>query len=143
MLGVVVIFRIKGPLTNKEQHVPTLYKLHNLFLFAVSRGEDNYSMMAEAKKPLNPAPPPVSSKPEPNEHPGLAPGSSANTSVANALKGVEFIAQHIKDEDRDNEVSSSTVVSEELAVMVLWFESVNSFISACFVCHQRIERILI
>ena len=67
-------------------------------------------MLADAKKPLNPAAasaaaPPSVSKPEPNEHPGLAPGSSANTSVANALKGVEFIAQHIKDEDRDNEVS--------------------------------------
>ena len=74
-------------------------------------------MLADAKKPLNPAAasaaaPPSVSKPEPNEHPGLAPGSSANTSVANALKGVEFIAQHIKDEDRDNEVSSDILTLE-------------------------------
>jgi len=86
------------------------------------RGEDNYSMMDSVGKkvPLAPtgslnkgsiqsnhhsnhaAAPMAPAQAE--EHPGLAPGSSANTSVANALKGVEFIAQHIKDEDRDNEV---------------------------------------
>ena len=86
-------------------------------------------MLADAKKPLNPAAasaaaPPSVSKPEPNEHPGLAPGSSANTSVANALKGVEFIAQHIKDEDRDNEVSRDFGIMNCLCgvFLVLCFE---------------------
>ena len=89
------------------------------------RGEDNYSMMDSVGKkvPLAPtgslnkgsiqsnnhsnhaAAPMAPAQAE--EHPGLAPGSSANTSVANALKGVEFIAQHIKDEDRDNEVGKT------------------------------------
>ena len=92
------------------------------------RGEDNYSMMDSVGKkvPLAPtgslnkgsiqsnnhsnhaAAPMAPAQAE--EHPGLAPGSSANTSVANALKGVEFIAQHIKDEDRDNEVGKTKKV---------------------------------
>ena len=89
-------------------------------LLPVSRGEDNYSMINDSKKAAQsaaPAPvPPVKTVPDSSgmtnpDHPGLAPGSSANTSVANALKGVEFIAQHIKDEDRDNEVSATLMTS--------------------------------
>ena len=38
------------------------------------------------------------------EHPDVAPGGSSNVSVSNALKGVEFIAQHIKNADKDTEV---------------------------------------
>ena len=41
---------------------------------------------------------------EPLEHPGVAPGGSSNVSVSNALKGVEFIAQHIKNADKETEV---------------------------------------
>ena len=43
-------------------------------------------------------------KKETLEHPGVAPGGSSNVSVSNALKGVEFIAQHIKNADKDTEV---------------------------------------
>ena len=43
-------------------------------------------------------------KKETLEHPGVAPGGSSNISVSNALKGVEFIAQHIKNADKDTEV---------------------------------------
>jgi len=38
------------------------------------------------------------------DHPDIAPGGSSNVSVSNALKGVEFIAQHIKNADKDTEV---------------------------------------
>ena len=100
------------------------------------RGEDNYSMMDSVGKkvPLAPtgslnkgsiqsnhhsnhaAAPMAPAQAE--EHPGLAPGSSANTSVANALKGVEFIAQHIKDEDRDNEVRKTQKIMRALLKIV-------------------------
>ena len=43
-------------------------------------------------------------KKETLEHPGVVPGGSSNVSVSNALKGVEFIAQHIKNADKDTEV---------------------------------------
>merc|ERR1711936_725206 len=43
-------------------------------------------------------------KKETLEHPGVAPGGSSNVSVSNALKGVEFIAQHIKNADKDTEI---------------------------------------
>ena len=39
------------------------------------------------------------------DHPDIAPGGSSNVSVSNALKGVEFIAQHIKNADKDTEVN--------------------------------------
>jgi len=43
-------------------------------------------------------------KTESLDHPDVAPGGSSNVSVSNALKGVEFIAQHIKNADKDTEV---------------------------------------
>ena len=97
-----------------------LYAIPHVLGPGSRRGEDNYSMMDSVGKkvPLAPTGSFIKASIQSNnqsnhaaapmaqaeEHPGLAPGSSANTSVANALKGVEFIAQHIKDEDRDNEV---------------------------------------
>ena len=62
--------------------------------------DDTFGLDAKAKK-------------ESIQHPGVAPGGSSNVSVSNALKGIEFIAQHIKNADKENEVlcSSSYCIS--------------------------------
>ena len=64
---------------------------------------------------------------ETKEHPGVAPGGSSNITVSNALKGVEFITQHIKNEDKEKEIIEDwKFIAMALDRFLLW-----NFTAAC------------
>ena len=56
------------------------------------------------------------------DHPDIAPGGSSNVSVSNALKGVEFIAQHIKNADKDTEVNFYTIFIHDIYPLIISYE---------------------